>query len=227
MKRSLFAIGIAVATASLAQSPAPRQFKLGVKAGQSFKYALNMKMKIADGSGEASMSATMHEKLLSVKNGQYRWSVHFDVKSVADAGLFQGAAALLKQMDGIAIQRDADAFNQTIKFSAGGQSLGGGSGPDLVFPRKPISPGEAWRASVDIKGNPATMRFQFDGYGTYANRSAAKFSGVFEPNPVAETVEPYTFYVDLADGKLLHSRGIARVAKNNRHLEVWYEVIRR
>lgn len=227
MKALFFAFVILSLAGCQKSQKEARLFKIDAPVGAAYKFDISTQMKAVGASGEAGFKGVIDEKLLSKTGDKQVWELKFDVVNTNDSGVMKGAAASFQQLDGIQMNRHADATGQVEKMVIGELSVPNAGTPDLVFSKEPVRIGDKWTTKVVAENFSVDIEYELAEYAKFEGVDAAKIVGKYKPGQTLENLEPIVFWVDLKDGKTLSSTGSFRAKQGATNIEARFELKRK
>jgi len=194
MKKALILVSF-LAVAALA--PAQQyQLKINAKAGQNFKYLMD----IASGGPQASkIGMQMNMKVTKVEKGLFTVAMTMGEMTMNGQPAPASVSDQIKQMVMINVM---DSRGTVIKSETKGLPgmPAGNQGTSVPFPAKPVKIGGTWTGEATIQGKKIKTSYKLIAVKQVSGKQAAVIHATPEQTPQMTLDGPIVFSVELATG---------------------------
>jgi hypothetical protein len=194
MKKALILISL---LATVALVPAQQyQLKINAKAGQTFKYVMDI---ISAGPQASKIGMQMNMKITKVEKGQFTVTTTMGGMTMNGSPAPPTVADQIKQMVLINVM---DSRGKVLKSEAKGLPgmPSGNQGTSVPFPAKPIRIGNTWTGEADIQGKKIKTSYKLIAVKQVAGKQAAVIHATPQNVPQMTLDGPIVFSVELATG---------------------------
>jgi len=194
MKKALLAISL---VASVVLAPAQQyQLKINAKAGQSFKYVMDI---LSSGPQTSKIGMQMNMKVTKVEKGQFTVTTTMGGMTMNGQPAPASISDQLKQMVMINVM---DAHGKVLKSETKG--LPGmptsNQGTSVPFPVKAVRIGDKWSGETTVQGKKIVTSYKLIAVKTVSGMQAAVIHASPQQMPQMSADGPIVFSIELATG---------------------------
>lgn len=170
----------------------------------------------------------MEDRLLKQKGDIMFWKSDVQNVVLETVGGFKEAEKSLRENLDFDAVWERDIRFKTVAISIEDLRVRAGKNDgttDVVFPDKPVTPGDKWPGRFSIGGKTVPIDYVFVGAGSIAGYPTHTIEARFS-DPSIEQIEPYRFHVGQDDGRVVLSSGAAKVQTNGMTVNVKFSMRR-
>lgn len=187
-----------VSVVAFAGAQPSQLLRIKTKAGQSYRYVMN----VQTGAGTQSMKVGMQMamKVIKVQNGQF--TIHTTMGGVTMNGQPAPAAATA-QLKNLLVVSVMDSRGRILRSETKGVPGMGNSanqGSSVPFPEKPVKIGGTWIGEAEIQGQKVKTTYKLIAFKPVSGRQAAVIHAVPSGMSSFQVKGPIVFSVELATG---------------------------
>jgi hypothetical protein len=182
----------------------PLKLRVKVKQGDQYTYRSIAHMEdVADGA-DVDWEMEMDETAAQVQDSRTTWSMKLRIISFKSSESLKEMEDVWRRLEGTAITMTYDELGQLKKLNGLDTSE---PTANIVFSPKAVAPGDTWPAHLEVNGQRVDVVYTFVGRGLFDGKPAVLCQGEIAKGQPVHSVGPSKHWIEIATGKLLHSKG--------------------
>lgn len=210
------------ATQATPQTGAAPKYLIRLKGnvGDTYEYDSDLSITFVDGGPSMSVKSKLVDTLARVNEEQQDWESVLTLRETSATPELDSAIKVFQFLNGKKVTSVKNDRGRVLKIVLDDLEMPSRGTGDVNFSKSEVAIGDSWDAPVEANGRVFQIRYWLMKVFNDRGRDTFLIQGWFHPDQEAKTIEPTTFWVDVATGHTVYISGATQVTSKGKTLEM-------